>query len=83
MVDGKEVGRVKQGEQLVVELAPGRHEVFAKIDWARSPTVEVDLAERDRVVLECAPQTRPLFGAYLAFFHPREYLNLRRVATEQ
>jgi hypothetical protein len=46
-LDGKQVGKVRAGRRLEVEVSPGRHQVVAKIDWCSSPAVEVDALRAD------------------------------------
>ena len=43
LVDGKEVARLANGESCRVDLAPGRHEVEARIDWTGSEPEVVDV----------------------------------------
>ena len=45
LVDGAEVGRLRQGERLAVEVAPGPHEVEARIDWCGSRVLEFECAD--------------------------------------
>lgn len=62
-----------------MEVAPGPHEVFLRIDWARSQTVELDLGEGETAHLECEPKGTAFSAPLYAFFRPRQYLELRRV----
>jgi hypothetical protein len=56
MVDGVEVGKVKRGESHVVGVAPGCHEVYAAVAWARSPSVTVDAVPGQTTRLVCWPK---------------------------
>ncbi len=40
-VNGKKVGSVKDGAALTVQLPPGSHEVWSKIDWEKSNTARI------------------------------------------
>jgi hypothetical protein len=62
MLDGQEVGHVKRGERLEFTITPGRHQVFLKIDWCRSRTVEVDAGSHDVIEMTCAPGGSPHAG---------------------
>ena len=44
-VDGKKVGAVRNGGGLEVLLPAGPHEVWATIDWVRSPRITVEIVE--------------------------------------
>ncbi len=55
MIDEKEVGQVRRGQRLDLPITPGRHQVFLKIDWCKSPTVEVDAGPHDVIEMSCAP----------------------------
>ena len=44
-VDGRRVGTVRNGGTLEVSLPPGPHEVWATIDWVRSPRIAIDIVE--------------------------------------
>jgi hypothetical protein len=41
VVDGVTVGSLRQDEELEVSVAPGRHEVVARIDWSGSEPLHV------------------------------------------
>jgi hypothetical protein len=67
LVDSQERGSIRPGETLQLEVAAGRHSVQIAIDWARSPTLDVEVAGGETVLLRCAPNTAqsPLVGATL------------------
>ena len=33
ILDGKEVTKIRNGQQIELDVAPGNHEVYLKIDW--------------------------------------------------
>lgn len=51
VVDGKRVGTLRSGDEIVLQVTPGKHRVQGRIDWARSPKVEVDLTAGQRAVM--------------------------------
>jgi hypothetical protein len=59
MVDDSEVGKVKPGERLEIPITAGRHQVFLKISWCRSPTLEVEVGPDDVIEMSCAPGGPP------------------------
>jgi len=78
LVDGEKRGAVKQGEGVEIEVDPGPHRVQMKVDWAGSPTLEVNLAEGERAEFVCAPNASPLTAVFYAFFRRSDYIRLER-----
>lgn len=77
LVGGEEALRIRPDTSVTIPVAPGRHDVEARIDWLSSPTVAVDVGPGEAVALECAGQ-RSLFVALKHLFVRRdEYLSLR------
>jgi hypothetical protein len=59
VLDGKAVARIKNGETIELDLAPGDHSLLLKIDWCRSNIVELT-ADSEAVTYRC--------GSYLDGF---------------
>ncbi|MGH0037300.1 MAG: hypothetical protein ACQGVK_19925 [Myxococcota bacterium] len=81
-VDGHEAGAVAFGRTTQLCVPPGRHRVQVRIDWGRSPEVEVDLEAGERVILEAGRPQRGLrvLTAWLeALVRPGNVLRLRRL----
>lgn len=64
LLDGKVAGRVKRGESVTVETEPGHHELHFSIDWARSPSLELDVDEGQEQRVTCWPNANPLLALY-------------------
>jgi hypothetical protein len=64
ILDGNSVGRVKRGESITIDTAPGHHDLHLKIDWARSPSLELDLADGQQRDVRCWPNAKPLAALY-------------------
>jgi hypothetical protein len=66
-VDSQESGSIRPGETLQLEVAAGPHSVQIAIDWARSPSLDVEVRSGETVLLRCAPNTAQsiLVGATL------------------
>ncbi len=75
LVDGEEVARIRRGQTQVVAIQPGSHEIQLTIDWARSPSVEVQVGAGQRVRLRCWPNVRP-FGARRGLAQPGDWIGL-------
>jgi len=77
LVDGSECGRVANGDEVRVHVAPGRHRVQLKIDWCGSPAVDVDVPEVGAQVLDCGPNATPLTAVFYVIFRTGRYLALQ------
>lgn len=62
VLDGETVGSVGRGETVVVETGPGLHELHLAVDWARSPSLELELEHADELIVRCWPHARPLLA---------------------
>lgn len=78
LVDGVEVGHLRQGEALSVTVEPGPHELQARIDWCGSRPLVVDCRAHDvEVTVRGALRGwRMLFAAATVRRRPDEYLVL-------
>ena len=56
VLDGTVVGSVKRGESITVMTDAGDHELHLKIDWARSPSVQLDLESEGEAEVRCWPK---------------------------
>ncbi len=80
LVDGEEKGRIKAGESVTADVAPGRHEVHLGIDWARSPTLAVDVQPGEQVTLHCRPNANPFNMLWYISGGRKNYIGLEREA---
>jgi hypothetical protein len=46
------VARLFRGRKTRVEVEPGIHTIQARVDWTKSPPIEVDLAAGDEISIE-------------------------------
>jgi hypothetical protein len=53
IIDGTDVGRLKAGESAEFDVAPGEREVFLKLDWVRSRSINVSLSPGQRIGISC------------------------------
>jgi hypothetical protein len=81
VIDEEVVGRLGPGESGAFEVAPGSHELFAKINWCRSEKVDVDLTGNQKVTFRCETRANLLTDGYWATFGRRRYLRLTQVAS--
>lgn len=81
LVDGKEVGKIGEGEILRQQIIPGRHVIEAKIDWCGSQPLQFTAKSKDRVVL-VRSQLRGwnlLIALFTIIFNRRGYLKLELI----
>lgn len=52
MVDGAEVGRIRSGKEVALDIAPGPHRIWLRIDWCDSNTLEF-VDDGSPLELEC------------------------------
>jgi hypothetical protein len=72
LVDGAEVGDIRQLNEVLVPVAPGRHSVQFRVDWCRSPSVDIEVAEGATEVVTCEPNAHPLLAiVYISFLRSR------------
>jgi hypothetical protein len=52
MIDGQQVGIIKNGISEEFKVAPGKHTVYCKVDWCSSKPVDINLAAEETEYLE-------------------------------
>lgn len=55
LIDGHQVGTVRRGRRLSIDVSPGRHVAQARIDWTGSEELEFDVAAGSLMVLWVEP----------------------------
>jgi hypothetical protein len=74
LIDGEEVGRVKQGQRLEFAVRAGLHTVELRIDWCRSPVRTLSIGEGETVRLVCHPAGGSWTGLLDAIFRRAQYI---------
>jgi len=59
LVDGSSLAKIGHGETVDLSVGEGRHAVQAKIDWATTSAVEIDVVAAETVALRVAPGSGP------------------------
>ena len=87
IVDGETAGKVRRGKSVSVDVAPGPHEVWMKIDWTKSASVALDLQPGEEATLICAPNRSAAAGEGRALASVTtgkdSYIRLERVGRDQ
>jgi len=84
IVDGGEVGRLKSGEELRIGLSQGKHRIVARIDWARSNELSVEIRAGEAIEIEVGSNARRwllIAAIYFTLIGFRQYLYLRHRVT--
>jgi hypothetical protein len=74
-VDGIDRGRLRRRQTLRLDVAPGAHEIRARIDWQGSETVQLDVPEEGEVVVWV--ETVDVRNAWRLFFRREGWLAIR------
>ncbi len=77
VLDGDEVGEVGDGSTVELSVSPGRHEVYLKIDWCRSPVLAVNVRTDDHLEFECHPAATFLSLLPMITLGRKRYIDLR------
>lgn len=81
MLDGKELGRLKNGVTKTFPLEPGTHKLVMKIDWCGSNTISFSLADGESASFNCGSSlrgARMFLNLYYILFARDQYLWLRQ-----
>lgn len=79
VIDGGTVGKIRRGRRLELPITAGHHEIFLRIDWCRSPTVEVGAQPGDVIHLSCRPGGTVTSGFRDAAGGAESYIELARI----
>ena len=52
-IDGKEINSIENGTRKVVRLSAGKHEVFVKCMWSKSPIKQIEIRDKETIRLSC------------------------------
>jgi hypothetical protein len=84
VVDGEEVGRLKPGGELRVDLPEGQYRMVARIDWAQSNDLSVGIRKGEVTEIEVGANAhgwRLLLVTYFITVGHQQYLYLRHRST--
>lgn len=67
ILDNETVGKINNGQQIELDAAPGKHQLYLKIDWCRSNFVEFEIND-ETIEFECGSSLRG-FKIFLGFLY--------------
>jgi hypothetical protein len=77
LLDGTEIGDIRQGESKQFPVQEGKHTLQLNIDWCTSEPVTFDLVDKP-ITFVCGSHD-PLNAAFSAFFKTKDYMWLKRI----
>lgn len=80
ILDKKVIGKIKNGQEVTLEVPKGNHQLYLKIDWCRSNTVNFD-AHDSNIKFECGSNLRGfkiLLALFYVTFFRDQYLWLKK-----
>jgi hypothetical protein len=80
VIDNAPAGEIRRGETVVLEVPVGHHELFLKVDWARSQRLDVDLLEDERQLVRCWNSLNPLTFLYKISFGRLRYISIEALS---
>jgi len=85
LLDGKEIGRIANGETKNFRIAAGNHELRLKLDWAGSRTLKFAARDTDTMAFRVSSNLRGwrlLLALWYAVFDTTSYLVLEPDTSE-
>jgi len=79
VLDGQKVAKVRRGERLELPVLVGRHEIYLKIDWCTSQTVELEATPGAVIEMFCEPEPE---GAFTERPDDPTWLDVRELAED-
>jgi len=83
ILDGQEIGEIRNGETKEFETAAGKHSLNLKIDWCRSKILDFEDTGGAPVEFICSTNLRGLFilfGMLYVIFFRNNYIKLEQVS---
>ncbi len=76
MLDGQEVGRIKNDMTETISVPAGAHEVFLKVDWASSPIQTFEAKPGQEIRFSCRPTANAFMALLQSLFNRKNYITL-------
>ena len=81
VLNGNVIGKIKKGQIVELDLPPGNHQLYIKIDWCRSNSVDFE-TDGSLVEFVCGSNLRGiklLFAKVYIIFLPSRYIWLKNI----
>jgi hypothetical protein len=83
LIDGEEVGRIRQGRRVEFAVQAGSHAVELRLDWCRSSVQTISIGDGDTAKLVCHPVGSSWTAPWDVIFRRAQYIVLRAEDTAQ
>ena len=80
-VDGRPVGKLKRGEEQIIDVSPGEHDVRMHIDWCSSPAVRIRVGPGETITLRTRPNPDAGPAIWAITFGRGQYIALEPIAA--
>lgn len=82
LIDGQEIGRLKNGEKKRFQFEPGLHEMYIKVNWSWFSSPKESFLLKDFVKFSCSPKVG-IIGSiikmpYYLFFKRNKFIELKQ-----
>ncbi len=83
VLNGNIAGTIRNKQRIELEIPPGKHQLFLKIDWCRSNTIEFE-TDGEATEFECGSYHRTMGSLFTlmtvvyVLTHPKQYIWLKR-----
>ncbi len=67
-LNGTQVASLSNGDNEIIEVEPGKHRIYSKIDWSKTKEIKVDIDADQTISLLCGSRLSG-WKAYLALFY--------------
>lgn len=74
LVDGKNVGEIREGSDFTIPVPPGLHTLQLRIDWCSSPEIKVAVEKGRTEFVSCGPRFNPVLALLAISVFRRRYL---------
>lgn len=83
MMDGTQVARIREGEEIELTVSPGEHTLQMRINWTGSPEVQFSVQSGESATFTCGGiQGDPLMSLVDSFFHHDRWVWLEPGPTD-
>ena len=82
LIDDQRVARIRNGQTLEMEVAPGRHTIFLRQDWMRTNELSFELTENQVAEFECGSNMSGIKALFAIgyIFRPKEWMFIRQLS---
>lgn len=65
VIDGQQVAKIKRGQRVELPVGSGEHEVFMRVNWGTSESIQLDVPPGESIELFCTTGRSQLGAGYI------------------